>query len=181
MKRQIKFRAKRNDQEKPGQWAFGDLTHTLKITELVDVPCVRVAGCDIDPITIGQYLGIDDKDGKEIYEGDILRLDHLHSGADGKQLHCWCEGVVYFDADYHALFVNLINAEPPMSKAVSAMYMAFAPDTQEVIGNIHDNPDKVQAMLQRAKRIQEEMKAAQQQPKGGRAKGTKARRWPWKK
>lgn len=77
MKRTIKFRAKRADN---GKWVFGDLAHTSRIcsveeamrTGMVSKPCIRVSNYNIDESTIGQYIEMNDSNGREIYEGDII-------------------------------------------------------------------------------------------------------------
>lgn len=74
MERKIKFRAKR---QPDGKWVYGDLFHTIKVTRDTDIPVIRVAGYDVDPETIGQFTGITDVDGIELYEGDVVSIRRI--------------------------------------------------------------------------------------------------------
>lgn len=141
-----KFRAKRTDNTaKNGQWVYGDLTHTQKITENGDIPCVRVAGYDIDEKTIGQYIGIKDENDNEIYTGDIINAVYTreHFNANGLmdgEISDEYIGVVYYDNDFYALEVKIIKGEGLLKDEEIIPLSLLDMETVNVIGNKWDNP-----------------------------------------
>ena len=80
MNREIKFRGKRIDN---GEWVYGYLADEDYIN---DINSIDLSSIEVDRDTIGQFTGLFDKNGKEIYEGDIL-------GANGKIIG-WVKGGV---------------------------------------------------------------------------------------
>ena len=126
--REIKFRGKRVDN---GEWVYGDIIHSAWKTftkdcndkytnprrlaeNTADFRCIEV-----DPATVGQYTGLKDKNGKEIFEGDILRDVDI---GNVKQIIYNSPAFVLVDENRY-------------------FYWTYHVDEYEIIGNIRDNPE----------------------------------------
>lgn len=90
----------------------------------------------VDPSTVGQYTGRTDKNGKRIFEGDVLH----YVGWNGK-LNDFC--IVVFDFAEFALKFTVMDGQPNPKYPLQRGLFAFhgGKPVFEVIGNIHDNPE----------------------------------------
>lgn len=122
--RTIKFRGKLKSN---GNWEYGDLLHDnfdacyIYPIEVGDL----YKNNEVIPETIGQFTGLYDCEGKEIFEGDILRFGNSQSGVCEVK---WNEHIAAFCILFY--FKDEIGSRP-LGGGVE-----FA-----IIGNIHDNPE----------------------------------------
>lgn len=123
--REYKFRGKRIDN---GEWVYGYYFISEQDIEdgfiWRDIPQIQqrygdhFQYFDVDLATVGQYTGLYDKNGKEIYEGDILRFTHERE--------------------------DFINTDARIAVEIPKIYyMIDNPYNHsfEVIGNIYENPE----------------------------------------
>lgn len=127
--RAIKFRGKASHN---GEWLYGDLINIRGEYHILGEDDMREDGHHVtqdsdrptwvEPDTIGQFTSLYDKNGKEIYEGDILKA------GDIELLEVrFVRGVFAF------LWNGNLDDEFPTSYPTHQW--------AEVIGNIHDNPE----------------------------------------
>lgn len=132
--REIKFRGRKSN----GEWIYGDLV-TVETTDGIPtkkeiLPFDKVifdATEEVEEDTIGQFTGLYDENGEEIYEWDIVErfqpMPHYRDGVfyDGNAIY----GVVrYIDAGFYILCEN-------QAYELSRNFDMW------VQGNIHDNPE----------------------------------------
>jgi len=120
--REIKFRGKRVDN---GEWVYGDLIHYATEKDGIQYDNIGISNDfehhEVDPSTVGQYTGLNDKDGKEIWEGDWLRV---------------CVGYVSTVSFEDGGFVSVYKH--PEDGETIPLFDAIGKETT-VIGNIHEN------------------------------------------
>jgi uncharacterized phage protein (TIGR01671 family) len=141
-----------------GEWRYGSLTtYPNGRCEIVVFDNGEILEYEVDADSVGQFTGVHDKNGKEIYEGDILSVREWWNDAFGEfshdelqvfsledckgHLHQECKSVVYWDEG------TMCATE----KDGCSYYMSALWDKQdqrfqqpifevELLGNIHDNP-----------------------------------------
>lgn len=131
--RTIKFRGK---EIQNGIWVEGYYRHH-KTSIGTFSHIVTEDGVDyiVDPETVGQFTGLTDKNGKEIYEGDILNSSFSYRDKTSELV-----GVVEADK-CNPCFVIHYKWQGSGHDCYEYDFIQAGLRTNEIIGNIHDNPD----------------------------------------
>ena len=126
--REILFRGKTQQHTR---WIYGDLNHYM----CDDGMFIAENGHSMHRVfkdTIGQFTGLTDKNGKKIFEGDICRFREWSKGE-----MCWV-GKVHWE---HQQFMITGGPNKECETMFELCMSRFVPESIEVIGNTHDNPE----------------------------------------
>lgn len=104
-------------------WIYGGVSIFNGEATIYDESCVANSAYDVDIKSVGEFTGLKDKNGTEIYEGDIIEIIHEESKNDVAQV-LYKDGAFGYDLKNFVIF-HLMK---------SMKYF-------QVIGNIYENPE----------------------------------------
>lgn len=140
--REIKFRGRTAQ----GKWLYGDLEYR-RATGVAVIHTYNEDGTynrqeQVNPSTVGQFTGLHDKNGKGIYEGDIIRIMYEIEVGKGRNRHVERAPVANDTPkviDFRDGAFGYVNFYA--STYQNEEWLPLLDELCEVIGNIHDNPE----------------------------------------
>ena len=125
--REIKFRGR----DEHGEWHYGAFMGVFYDGVVAPIEYADIyddgMATRVLPDTVGQFTGLKDCKGREIYEGDIIEMNRGCYERDG----------IHTDFIFHAVVCWVKNGF--MYKGPGIFGSTF--DNVKVIGNVHDNPE----------------------------------------
>lgn len=136
MNREILFRGKRLDND---AWTEGYLFKTWNRTYLLwgmtgDVPNM----VEVIPETVSQYTGLTDKNGKKIFEGDIISATALDTGKEQRAVVCFGN---FIDENNNDEYIGFFIEFDGIKTTITQLSMEECKNRIEVIDNLYDNPE----------------------------------------